>query len=97
DDAVLRARPDGDAAETGIVDPSVDFAACEDWHFLIFDETDATAEIWNDVLAEAKTERKNVVALEEERALFGKEQRKACQIRAPRVHFRFREVGVHRS
>src|SRR5262249_34181190 len=50
-----------------------------------------------DVLAEAKAERKNVVALEEERALFGKEQRKACQIRAARVDFRFREVGVHRS
>ncbi len=43
---------------------------------------------------EAETEREDVVALEKERALLGKEQRKPRQVGAPRVDLGFGEVGV---
>ena len=48
------------------------------------------------VLAEAEAERKNVVALDEERSLLGEEEREPRQVRPARVDFGFGEVGVHR-
>jgi hypothetical protein len=60
-------------------------------------EADAAAEKRNHVVAEAKTEAEDVGPFEEKRARFGKEQGKAGHVRAARVDFRFREVGIDRE
>src|SRR5262249_43360127 len=76
---------------------AVDLSAGEDRHCLAVDEADAAAEVRDDVLVEAEAEREDVVALDEERPLLGKELGEARQVRAPRIDFGFREVGVHRA
>ena len=47
-----------------------------------------------DVFAQPETEPEDIVSLEEERALLGKEERKPREVRAPRVDFGFRKVRV---
>ena len=49
------------------------------------------------VLVRAEPEGEDVVALEEERPLLGKEQREPGQVRAPRIDFGLGEVGVDRD
>ena len=46
---------------------------------------------------EPEAERENVAALEKERALLGKEQRKPRQVRPARVDLGFGEVGIDRG
>src|SRR4029079_905911 len=85
---------DRDAAKAGVADPAVHLASGEDGHLLIADETDPAAEVRDHVLTRAEAEREDVVALDEERALPGKEQREPGQIGPARGDFRFGEVGV---
>jgi hypothetical protein len=59
------------------------------------DQADATAEVRQHVLIQAEPEREDVVALQEERALLGKEQREARQVRPAGIDLRLGEVRVH--
>ena len=61
------------------------------------DQTDAPAEIRQDILVQPEAEREDVVALEKERPLLREEQRESRQVRPPRVDFGLGEVGVDRA
>src|SRR5262245_35902161 len=87
-------RADDEPADARLADLAAHFSARDDRYFDTIDETDAPAEERDDVLLEAEPECKRVGTLEKERALLRKEQWKARQVRAARVDFRLRKVGV---
>src|SRR4029077_19024342 len=95
-DVVPRSGANRYAPEVGIADAPVHFAARKDWYLLIVDEANPAAEIRNHILTEAETEREDVVALDEERALLREEQRKPRQVRSTCIDFCLREVRVER-
>jgi hypothetical protein len=95
DDVLLRSGANRDAAEVGVADAAVHFAACQDRHFMFIDEANSSAEIGDDILAETETEREDIVAFDEERALLGEEQRKPREVRSTRVDLGFGEICVH--
>src|SRR5262249_1135479 len=68
DDALPGPGPDGYSSETRIPDSAVHFAACENRNLLILDEPDPPAEIRNDVMIAAGSEREDIGPLDEERA-----------------------------
>src|SRR4029079_3751865 len=96
-DALARSGSNGDPTNVRVSDASVDFAAGQNWHFEAVDKADAAAEVRNHILVQSQAKRKDVVALDKERALFRKEQRKASQVRASSIDLCFGEVGVHGS
>ena len=88
--------PTTSAAEVGVADAAVHLAAGDDRHFASLDQADPAAEVGMTSSFEPEAEREDVVALEEEGALLGEEQREPRQVRPPRVDLGFGEVGVHR-